>query len=732
MLAHSAERSVIDNPHYHPYAVDPDLLSINSNEIHNAESPFDDIGYLNGHTGTDNTGSLHMRKEEAEEEGACTKGSLAIFFGTNETIKEVDEELEIAARRGSFRLEKSVCGSQDDFKTIENNKESDEVSLGLSVLQKPTEPKAKGASRNWFDMSRSSLASLGGISALIPPRKDTRSRLVNYDASMAQSLNQSDTGPLGKSKQWNSHGDNAMNISLGLSKSSFGFTSSNKKKEQNTKIFNLEAENKNACKDNKHLQAQVKEMKDRIARLEVICKWQSFTELAHVTTEMCQAKSVGDVAGKELLEAQTQLDSMKKKVDEQAELITDLVREKHSRSHRLIFLELLCLKHGIDTSEGTMVIKDSIITKISSSTLETNTSMREEIDLPSNAKDIDFDEETSINSEDDEEATLKDENTEHSIMFGSFNSGLSKMSGDTTIVSSSRVSRKAPLDPDQTTTTTTAADILGNSFSNISQRKSPTSTLLNHPKDTFASAAAPPAPPALKVSSCPIPSSRKKLGQTPRRKYRSKSRSKSPGTRHKFKGNTTAAIVQSDNGIIINRKRTPPAPFLVRKSCGGKFPGRRSGRSKSPGTRRKKINDNDGTIKVTEDISVTNAFDADELDALVSAPPGSRRKLKSSKFAVEDTKNVFDVDDLEALANAKPGSRRKLKATRSFPGKQKHDLKKRSSSFDQASDHGVPRARRNRADRLSTSAVKQALSPQKRSSSLDRPQARNRAVSEID
>ena len=34
------------------------------------------------------------------------------------------------------------------------------------------------------------------------------------------------------------------------------------------------------------------------------------------TCEMCQAKSVGDVTGKELLKAQTQLDSMKKKVDE--------------------------------------------------------------------------------------------------------------------------------------------------------------------------------------------------------------------------------------------------------------------------------------------------------------------------------------------------------------------------------------------------------------------------------
>jgi hypothetical protein len=599
--------------------------SVDSSDVDNAVSPFDDIGYLASGVGA--SGSI--REERKIKVESTTKGtSLGNFFESSKSgdLQEVREE---EPRRG--RLEKSLSKS---------GQLSDDQSLGLSALHPhPQTEKGKGK-RNWLDRSKHSLA----LSVLVPSKSSSKNKSKNFDISR----NSLGLSALGSSK----NNSKSKSKNLDLSRASFGLGSSKQTKEKKKgMITNLQAENKEHSSENERLKAQLAKTSESLERLESFREWRSFGELINVTMELCQAKSRCEQADLETIQLQSELEHYEKEFEE-----FNLNREKEKKSQqlRIALLEVKCLQNGIDISDiskdtsllGEGQGKDKLVLNKPENVLQDEESItsfgQESIEDEEEKEELGGGDTlgkslSNLLNQSDEKLLRHLEGYEEEISV----SDCTKFSGDSTINSCrpTPVTRKnkppilwapSPFNVETFKVPAKNADntrgvgleeflleASHNKFPNLANLE--TDTWAPHPvvEDALGknpeedappppapapapivqSAPAPPPPPPPPpqiVKSAPAPSGRKRNKESPGHRPE---RSSSNGNRSRNKDRSPPPPEESMN-------EPPPVDRGVRKS-----------RSKSPGTRRKQ------KAIVEPDLEILAA-------SLSNAPPGTRRKLK--------------------------------------------------------------------------------------------------------
>jgi hypothetical protein len=331
-------------------------FSMGSSEMGKLASPFDDIGFLAGGPGP----AMDPAKVDAnngEPPSDSAKHALGNFLATArvEGLKAVEEhqpQRPQLSRRGSARLDKTLS-KRDQFG-------GEDVSLALSAAAGGLE--RTNATRNLFDFSKNSL----GLSALDPPNekaKNMESSKSSFGASKSSVAknrsrghdNKSSFGLLAASR---SSDTSVAARSIGSKFSSMMHFKNNEKskstessKMSEDKIKTLETQNLELSKENKLLQAKLKEMEQVIEKQNAMKQWRSIEELASTSVELWQYKSIAILADLQLDRMEERLGAYERLVESKERSICNLEAVRNKQEKRIGYLEVQCLQNGVDIAE---------------------------------------------------------------------------------------------------------------------------------------------------------------------------------------------------------------------------------------------------------------------------------------------------------------------------------------------------------------------------------------------
>jgi hypothetical protein len=317
-------------------------LSLDSNEINNAASPFDDIGYL-----ASDVNSREFTKGEKQEKTTTKGPSLGDFLDT--TNSDAPNPLHLAAvqevhsRRG--RREKSLSKA-----TVLK----DDPSLGVSTVMAPRE-KTKGG-LNLFDKSKNSLGF--GSSKNSSKNKNTKQFTLGSLKNSSRKGSKSNDSSKSSFGLSSALGSSKTNDDQSVTSRTRNFSSmfpskgdSKHSKNQDIIICDLQGENRDLSKQNEQLQSQLTDLSATLDRLTFLQQWRSLEELAQVTTELCQAKSLCEQANREITRLDSKLELSEKLIDAKERTICNLESAKNTQEKRITSLEVKCLKNGLSLSD---------------------------------------------------------------------------------------------------------------------------------------------------------------------------------------------------------------------------------------------------------------------------------------------------------------------------------------------------------------------------------------------
>lgn len=336
-------------------------FSLDSSELKNVASPFDDIGYLAGQTSAGKIDtSDRTEAEPADDPADETKppSSLGNFLQSNESNTDGNPH-RVMGRRG--RLEKTI--------SKRNQFHEEEASLALSAALKPDLGSKGQGSRNLFEFSKNSL----GLSALVP----SKAKKGGFDASKESSLGTSKTVSTRSSSRnsskrtTGSDSKSSFGLSvLGSSKKSEGSRSfgskfsirkrsksdANKLADQDEEVKALRSVNAELTGENNKLQAKLEEISSVVEKQSYIKGWKSIEELANTTTEMHEYKTLCELAELEIEKLHSKLTAYQHLIDAKERSLCNLEKVRNMQEKRIGYLEVKCLQNGVDIDEN--VISD--------------------------------------------------------------------------------------------------------------------------------------------------------------------------------------------------------------------------------------------------------------------------------------------------------------------------------------------------------------------------------------
>jgi hypothetical protein len=138
----------------------------------------------------------------------------------------------------------------------------------------------------------------------------------------------------------------SLTIGLKISKILRSKKAEKKQHEKGKEDFNgrLKAENTELTKENQTLQAKLVKMSASLGRLAAGKQWLSVEELANVTTEMCQAKTLQ-------VQANQQIQQLRNLAEAKERSICNLESVRNTQERQIAYLQVKCLENGIDLCE---------------------------------------------------------------------------------------------------------------------------------------------------------------------------------------------------------------------------------------------------------------------------------------------------------------------------------------------------------------------------------------------
>lgn len=379
-------------------------FSLDSGDVKNAVSPFDDIGFLA--TGAVPGKSLKvvesrplnqlasMSNPNPEGAGGYDAEGLTLndFFSkkvTNESSAQAQigpsvekDVVRAMVRRGKMQKNASQrgdlgCGADDE-------------SIGLSTIDSKMSRSGKG--KNIFEISKGSLA----LSTLVGNRSKSKSESSkiyggnksghsdpsthsknSFSAFGGNKSRHSDPSTHSKNSfsafggSKSGHSDpsaHSKNSFSAFGTSMFSRDSSKSKDRLREMIDQLEGVNKSLIGENQALLSMLEEKSSELARKSYLQGWMSVEELALLTTELCQFRSRYENAGLECEELQKQIKRLDQVVDEKRNKIQKLEADNEAKDEKIAILEARLLErqgdhislhrtlcHREGSSQGTML-----------------------------------------------------------------------------------------------------------------------------------------------------------------------------------------------------------------------------------------------------------------------------------------------------------------------------------------------------------------------------------------
>jgi hypothetical protein len=296
-------------------------ISLDSSDVKNAVSPFDDIGFLatrgvhgNSYKITESTNTV---RQETNGNAPEIKGaSLYDFLANNATTeptrqaqheKKIEDELH-RKRRGMLLKSGSKRG---DLMNV-----NDEESIGLSTIASKMTKVGKG--KTMLELSKGSLA------------------LSVLGANRSKSLSKSTRGNKSGSSDPSAHSKNSFSA---FGTSMFSRDSSKSKERMREMIEQLEGANKTLLTENADLCSKLLELSVNVEHTSHIQCWLSVEELTLVTTDLCKYRAMYESTMRTCEQLQRQIERSNKTMEENSKRIQELDAANIVKDDRIAYLE---------------------------------------------------------------------------------------------------------------------------------------------------------------------------------------------------------------------------------------------------------------------------------------------------------------------------------------------------------------------------------------------------------
>ncbi len=570
-------------------------LSMDSSEMGDLASPFDDIGFLAGGPGPamDPTPpnpkrSTEKTKNIGETSHDQAKASLGKFLDT--TQSDEPKPFEEQSRMSSTLSQRGDRRRLDKTLSTRHQFQDEEASIALSVALAGGD-KTKGNSRNLFDFSKQSL----GLSALGSSKGKGKaiegSRTSNsFDASKSTT---SKSTSKGHESSKSSYGFGTSRTNEGSRKLGSKFSSMMRSKQESNKLSKseervcaLENENLELNKEVNKLQAKMEELADLVTTQTILNDWRTTEELASLTTELWQYRSMAILANLQLDRMEAKIASQDRLIEAKERSICNLETVRSQQEKRIGYLEMQCLQNGIVIAEDGSIAPVRLVDEEAPLKSDEDYDRSEDDndgsfasfqdDVPFNSHDAPFNihytpqrADPMIRSNRSEDSRKEKDLGRSTRSESSLSMGLSDFSGhshseqDPTKLDSWRDLDMASKHNEKKKTTKVVP--LETFLSNDRPKKhcietgtwDPSKMLdfaNNSPRDVGVAPPPPPPPPrADHIRSAPSPATRKSIDATV---VSRSSRSKSPGTRRRLKA--TKAESDPDTQIVPMRRSNSP------------------------------------------------------------------------------------------------------------------------------------------------------------------------------
>jgi hypothetical protein len=339
-------------------------LSINSDEINKAASPFDDIGYL----ATDNapSKSFNMKgsnapvdpptpevsnkgnnreetKAAATTESSGTGPSLNDFFKrekrppltTQQRRLNQDIVSKASSRLPFRRLQKTGSKRGDICNIPSGDNPTDDESIGISTIVSMNTTKCTS---RIFEISKGSL---------------TLSMLGNSKLSKSQ-YNDSKSRGTRTTEATSSHTKSTMVSAFGSSM--FSRDSSKNKERLREMVEQLEGVNQTLTSENKELHTRLEQVSQALYETSFYEAWFSVQELAEAQKEVCQLRAFQCHATREQESLEAKVENLTNIVEIQEAELLDLKTANQTQADRIAYLEMKLLENQLDPSHHHQVV----------------------------------------------------------------------------------------------------------------------------------------------------------------------------------------------------------------------------------------------------------------------------------------------------------------------------------------------------------------------------------------
>lgn len=304
-------------------------ISVDSSDVRNAVSPFDDIGFLakGGAPGKSFKikESTHQPVDKASHDtqgnAGDNKGPSLHDFLANKAATEPTQQAQHEKKKdtGAGMLRKSYS-KRGDLGNI-----NDEESIGISTIASKMTMFGKG--KRMFETSKGSLT------------------LSVLGANRSKSISKSSKGNKSGSSDPSAHSKNSISA---FGSSMFSRDSSKSKERMREMIEQLEGANKSLLLENEELCSKVAELSMNLERISHIPFWMSMGELAEVTTELCRFQALYANNMRTCEQQQKQIERSRNAMDENSKRIQELEDANKLKDERIAYLEAKLHKRKVD------------------------------------------------------------------------------------------------------------------------------------------------------------------------------------------------------------------------------------------------------------------------------------------------------------------------------------------------------------------------------------------------
>jgi hypothetical protein len=372
---HSINEDTWGSGYYHDGATvvskDWTHLSLNSDEINQATSPFDDIGYLatnnrpsqsfNMKGSNDGpveppTPEVSNQRPNGQIDSVNAAPSLNAFFQRDMKPSLTPQQRQLnqdiiskASSRMPFRRGHLCKGGSKrgdiaklaDITTGYNiiNNNSDDDYTGISTIV------SMGFAKRPTRSYENSILGVSNVSNYPSSNSNTNTTNKNDDSKSNRTRATEATSTHTK-----------LTVVSAFGSSMFSRESSKSKERLREMVDQLEEANQTLTRENKQLKARIEQVAEAWREASLYQAWFSVQELAELQTELCQLRAFKTIVTQEQINLVAEMEAVVANLEQTEKEKEDILIENRAKAERIAYLELMLLKNQLDPSHHYQVV----------------------------------------------------------------------------------------------------------------------------------------------------------------------------------------------------------------------------------------------------------------------------------------------------------------------------------------------------------------------------------------